>query len=162
MHHTRYMHYWASVTHKSSTIDALLSIENMAAKTGCAVISSHDCRAPISILAQKEAVLRRIHPARVQKGRVVTPRDRSQSNVSATFRFHVAVYLVHKGSPFKYAGMKFNPQHPFPAQLCLVATIGETSGSMQRAAILRVCVYIYFFNLKFLSELNRINKWNKI
>lgn len=106
---------------------------------------SWSCRAPISILAKKEAVLRRIHPVRVQKGRAVTPRDRSQSNVSATFRFRVAVCRVHKGSPFKYVGMKFNPQHPFPAQLCLVATIGATSGSgskEQRSCELSVYVFL--------------------
>lgn len=81
-----------------------------------------------------------------QKGRAVTPRDRSQSNVSVTFRFHVAVCRVHKGSPFKYAGMKFNPQHPFPAPLCLAATIGasrnirDIDGKEQRSlASLLVC-----------------------
>jgi len=52
---------------------------------------------PLSRSWQKEAVLRRVHPTRVRKGRAVTPRDRSQSNVSATFRFHVAVCRMHKG-----------------------------------------------------------------
>jgi len=149
----RYMHYWASVMHKSSTIDTLLPIENMAAETGCGSDFISWLSSPyLDLGKKKEAVLRHIHPTRVQKGRVVTPRDCSQSNVSVTFRFHVAVYLVHKGSPFKYAGMKFNPQHPFPAQLCLVVTIDATSGLMQRAAILQICVYIFFFNLSFLVD----------
>jgi len=140
----RRMRYWASVTHKSSIIDTLL-IQNMVVETECDdFISWLLSRAPISILAKKRRICS-VYPARIQKGHVVTPRDCSQSNVSATFRVYVAVCRMHKGSPFKYAGMKFNPQHPFPARLCLVATIDAASGSMQRAAILRAC--FFFLNL---------------
>lgn len=102
---------------------------------------------PYLDLGKKEAVLRRIHPVRVQKGRAVTPLDRSQSNVSVTFRFRVAVCLVHKGSPFKYAGMKFNPQHPFPAPLCLVVTIAQHPGAAGKSNDLASPACMFFLSL---------------
>lgn len=44
------MYYRASVTHKSLTIDTLLSIQSMADETGCVIsmISSHGCVEPLS------------------------------------------------------------------------------------------------------------------
>lgn len=93
----------ANVTRKS-LIDryAAFAIQNMAAETGCGARNRDDFISwlshPYLDLCKKEAVLRHIHPVRVEKGRAVTPQDRSQSNVSATFRFRVAVRRVHKGS----------------------------------------------------------------
>jgi len=137
------MHYWANVMHKSSMIDTLLPIQNMVVETECDdFISWLPSRAPTSIVVKKRRICS-IYTPRGYK-RDVSPRDCSQSNVSATFRVYVAVCRMHKGSPFKYAGMKFNPQHPFPARLCLVSTIDTTSGC-DRCEEQRSCACMVFF-----------------